>query len=116
MFFSESTRNALKYYVDSDFPQWESTLNFLNLIAKWWNKLNVKSPSKGKQKRDKDSEPITKDNFAELGFFAKIIDWLFEWQSSHEMSVETFKTFKQTTKTFPSSPDTYLMRNTCPIF
>ena len=32
---SESTRNALKYYVDRDFPQWESTLNFLNLIAKW---------------------------------------------------------------------------------
>ena len=26
--FSESTRNAMKYYVDSDFPQWERTLNF----------------------------------------------------------------------------------------
>ena len=70
MFFSESTPNALKYYVDSDFPQLESTLNFLNLIAKWWYKLNVKSPSKGKRKKDKDSEPITKDNLGELeGFF-----------------------------------------------
>ena len=54
-------------------------------------------------RRDKDSKPITKDNLGELGFFAKIVDWLFEWQSSHKMglSVETFKTFKQTTKTFP---------------
>ena len=77
--FPKSTRNALKYYVGSDFPQWERILNFLNLIAKWWNKLNVKSPSKGKRKRDKDSKPITKDNLGELeGFFAKIIDWLFE--------------------------------------
>ena len=47
-------------------------------------------------------QSITKDNLGELeGLFAKIIDWVFEWQSSHKMSVETFKTFKQTTKTSP---------------
>ena len=65
--FSESTRNAMqcnamRYYVDNGYPYWQETLNFLDLIAKWWSILNVKPPSKGKRKRDVNSQPITNDN------------------------------------------------------
>ena len=62
--FAESTGNAMKYYVANGYPHWQETLDFLNLIAKWWNILNVKSPSKGLRKRDQNAEPITKTIFA----------------------------------------------------
>ena len=56
--FSESTRNAMRYYVDNGYPHWQEKLNFLDLIAKWWSILNVKTPSNGKRKRDVTTQPI----------------------------------------------------------
>ena len=35
--FCESTRNATSYYVQNGHPEWLGTLNFLTIIAKWWN-------------------------------------------------------------------------------
>ena len=45
--FSESTRNAVKFYTENGYPHWEGTLKFLQIIAKWWNILNVKTAFKG---------------------------------------------------------------------
>ena len=102
--FSESTRAAMKYYVGHGYPHWEGTLNFLDLIANWWTILNVKSPSKGRRKRDENAEPITKDNLCQVeGFFSKIVCWLCEWKKSgsNGLSLGTFKTFQQTSRAFP---------------
>ena len=97
--FAESTRNAMKYYVANGYPLWQETLDFLNLIAKWWNILNVKSLSKGLRKRDQNAEPITKDNHCQVeDFFKNFVSWLCEWKSSgnNGFSVETFKASQPT--------------------
>ena len=102
--FSESTRNAMRYYVDHGYPHWQGTLKFLDLIAKWWNVLNVKSSSKGKHKRNPDCEKISAENFDQMeDFFSKIVDWIDDWKSSKKsgLSDETFKTFKQTSQAMP---------------
>jgi len=51
--FAESTRYALTYYADHcDRPEWRGTAEFISLVLKLWNVLNVKSSCKGKHKRD----------------------------------------------------------------
>ena len=72
--FSESTRNGMQYYVENGYSQWEGTLNFLNLIGKWWG------PSKGKHKPDINSEPITDDNYQRIAEFFKIFFYRREFQ------------------------------------
>ena len=102
--FSESTRNATQFYVNNGYPHCEGTLEFLKIISKWWDILNVKSTSKGKHKRDINSDPITNTNYNVVAeFFKKIVDWLIKWQSSGKVgfSAETFKTFKHTSTSFP---------------
>ena len=101
--FGEPTRNAMSFYVKNGFPQWQETLNFLNLISKWWRLLNVKSLSKGTRKRDPDSEPITVSNIVNLEFLNKFAAWLEEWMFSGKngLSKQTFLACLQTSKTFP---------------
>ena len=101
--FSESTRNAMAYFLKNGHPEWEGTLNFLNLIAKWCSLLNVKSTSKGVRKRDEDSVPITLGNLSKLEFLNKFSTWLHEWEASGKtgLSRETFSSCRQTSKTFP---------------
>jgi len=60
--FSESTRNAMRYYIEHGYSHWKGILTFLDLIGKWWNMLNVKSPSKGKRKRYPVCEKISVEN------------------------------------------------------
>ena len=94
----------MRYYVDNGYPRWQETLNFLDLIAKWWSILNVKTTSKGKRKRDVNSQQITNDNLDLVEYsFLKYFNWLCEWQASgsNGLSDETFKTFKQTSRAFP---------------
>ena len=109
--FSMSTRNAMRYYVENGYSHGKGTLTFLDLIAKRWNILNVKSPSKGKRKRDPDCEKISAENYEQISqFFSKIVVWFDDWQSSGKpgISDETFKKFKQTSSTIPLL-DEYLL-------
>ena len=102
--FSESTRNAMRYYVENGHPQWKGTLAFLDLLAKWWNVLNVRSRFKGQQKRNPDCEPITADNYEKIKLlFSTIVSWIDEWESSGKsgLSNETFKTFRQNSASIP---------------
>ena len=104
--FSESTRNAMQYYIENgdSFAHWEGTLNFLNIIAKWWNTLNVKTPSKSKRKRHADFEKISKGNLETITiFFTNIVHWIDQWKSSEKpgLTNQTFNTFKQTSTTMP---------------
>ena len=80
--FGESTRNALTYYVKNGHPEWSGTLNFLNVIGKWWNLLNIKSLSKGKRKRDINMETIDATNIERfLAFMDMFATWLDDWMS-----------------------------------
>ena len=101
---SESTRNAVKFYTENGYPHWEGTLKFLQIIAKWWNILNVKTAFKGIHKRNPDCQPITVENLEEVTlFFQKIVDWVDEWRKSKKagLSTETFKSFHQTSTVIP---------------
>ena len=102
--FSESTRNAMGYYVNNGHPHWQETLNFLDLIAKWRSTLNVKTPSKRKRKRNVNSQSNTNDNLDQVEYlFSKFFNWFCESQASgsNGLSDETFKTFKQTSRALP---------------
>ena len=57
--FSESTRDALQFYATNENrPAWNGTADFISLIVKMWNVMNVKSRTKGKHKRDITKDPI----------------------------------------------------------
>ena len=103
--FSESTRYAMQYYIENgdSFAHWEGTLSFLNIIAKWWDILNVKTPSKSKRKRHTDFEKISKGNLETITFFTNIVHWIDQWKSPEKpgLTNQTFSMFKQTFTTMP---------------
>ena len=92
---SESTINAMTYYVKNGHSEWQGTLNFLTLVAKWWKLLNVKSRSKGIRQRDPDSDPINAGNIGNLEFLNKFATSLEEWMK------QTFLSCQQTSQSFP---------------
>ena len=84
-------------------PEWERTLNFLKLITKWWSLVNVKSVSKGTQKRDIDMEPLGSTNIGRfIEFMHKFATWLNEWMLSDKrgLSKQTFSSCLQTSQSF----------------
>jgi hypothetical protein len=62
--FCESTRVALRFYSSNESetagtsPKWSGTADFITLILKLWNVMNVKSATKGKHKRDFTMDPV----------------------------------------------------------
>ena len=88
-----------------------STADFIELILRWWNIVNVKTPHKGWAKRLEDSYPITKTNFKNLFFLEKFSSWLESWESLNvphcsdnktrygKLTLETFTALKHTCKT-----------------
>ena len=57
--FSESTRDALRFYsIHNDEPEWNGTADFITVVLKLWNVMNVKSSVKGKHKRDYTMDPV----------------------------------------------------------
>ena len=57
--FCKSTRDALQFYASNEGKSsWTSTADFLTLILKLWNVLNVKNETKEKRKRDCRMDPI----------------------------------------------------------
>ena len=97
--FHESTINALNEY-GKDFQQFLQTAKFLQTVRDWWDRFNVKSRNKGKHKRNKNMEPITKDN---IGEFSKKMndfsDWLKEWYKEFPdfcLTTPTYQALRQT--------------------
>ena len=91
------------YDVKNGHSEWQGTLNFLTLVAKWWKLLNLKSRSKGIRKRDPDSDPINAGNIGNLEFLNKFATWLEEWMKSEKsgLSKQTFLSCQQTSQSFP---------------
>ena len=63
---SESTCDALTYYAQhEDKTSWNGTADFLALIIKVWNTMNVKTRTKGKFKRDISMDPVRSSRFCD---------------------------------------------------
>ncbi|KAH9378468.1 hypothetical protein HPB48_016552 [Haemaphysalis longicornis] len=57
------------------------TLEFISIVLKWWDIVNVKTPLKGQRLRDPFQEPISALNCHQIDYLNKIVDWLDYWQS-----------------------------------
>lgn len=59
----------------------EETAGFIDLILRWWNIVNVKTPQKGKRLRDPWQEPISAMCCQQLEFLDKFVTWLDNWKN-----------------------------------
>jgi len=91
--FCESTRDALQFYASHQAqPEWGSTAEFLSLVIKLWNILNVKTSHKGKHKRDYSMDPVRSSLDWKLDFLRDFAASLDQWETSSKpgLSKETF--------------------------
>ena len=96
---SESTRDALRYYAqDADKTSWTGTADFLSLILKLWNIMNVKKGTKGKHKRDITMDPVRSSVDWKLTFLRDIADFLQRWEDSQKpgLTQQTFLALRHT--------------------
>jgi len=96
--FSESTRDALQFYANQGHSEWLSTAEFLSLVIKLWNVLNVKTSHKGKHKRDCSMDPVRSSLDWKLDFLREFADFLRQWEASAKpgLSKETFLALRHT--------------------
>lgn len=97
--FCESTRNALNTYGDLEGKaSWKCTANFISLILKLWNVMNVKTRFKGKHKRDITMDPVRSSLDWKLCFLREFADFLSRWEQSKKpgLTRETFLALRQT--------------------
>jgi len=97
--FCESTRDALQYYAThEDRPAWATTADFITLLLKLWNILNVKTKTKGKHKRDYTMDPVRSSMDWKLAFLREFATFLEEWETSGKrgLSKETFLALRHT--------------------
>jgi len=97
--FCESTRDALQFYSDHQgYPQWKTTADFISLVIKLWNILNVKTSHKGKHKRDYTMDPVRSSLDWKLDFLREFADFLQWWEASGKpgLSKETFLALRHT--------------------
>ena len=61
--FHESTIHALKYYGEHGWqPTFSTTAEVLQIVRNWWNIVNVKSRTIGRNKRDTYRDEISDKN------------------------------------------------------
>lgn len=97
--FCESTRDALEFYSKyENQPDWSETANFLSIVIKLWNVLNVKTCSKGSRKRDETMDPIRNSWDWQLGYLREFADFLERWETSKKpgLTRETFLALRHT--------------------
>jgi len=97
--FNESTRDALQFYAVNDGKStWSETAEFISLILKLWNVMNVKSSCKGKHKRNYMMDPVRSSQDWKLDFLREISDFLLCWENSKiaGLTKETFLALRHT--------------------
>jgi hypothetical protein len=97
--FNESTRDALRFYaVNEGKAEWSGTAEFIALILKLWNVMNVKFSMKGKFKHDCSMDPIRRVDDWKLEFLTECADFLQSWEASGKpgLTRETFLALRQT--------------------
>jgi hypothetical protein len=75
--FHESTIAALMFYGD---PEWKNTAQFLELIHRWWNIVNVRSTSIGIRKRNEFQKPVTSVDSDKIDFLQDFCNFLLLWK------------------------------------
>jgi len=96
-FFHDSTINGLEQCDDEG--KWVETANFLKLIRRFWNCVNVQTKSAAMHKRDERRKPITINDKSQLEFLESFVEWLKAWESigtTNGLSKETFSSAQQT--------------------
>ncbi len=96
--FSESTRDALQFYAKhASKSQWTSTADFITLIIKLWDVLNVKSSIKGLHKRNYAMDPVRSSMDWKLSFLREFADFLKRWEATGNCGLtrETFLALQQ---------------------
>ena len=97
--FCESTRDALNFYSEHEGKAaLKQTADFISLIIKLWNVLNVKTCSKGKHKRDFTMDPVKSSLDWKLDFLREFADFLLRWELSKKpgLTKETFLAMRHT--------------------
>ena len=97
--FCESTRDALEFYAEHEGKQaWTGTAQFISLILKLWNVMNVKSTSKGRRKRDNTMDPVRSSTDWKINFLRQFAEFLQQWENSKKpgLTRETFLALRHT--------------------
>ena len=97
--FAESTRDSLRFYsAHDDKPEWIGTADFITVVLKLWNVMNVKSSVKGKHKRDHTMDPVRSPTDWKLSFLREFADFLERWETSGKAGLtrETFLALRET--------------------
>ena len=97
--FSESTRDALRFYAENENKSaWSSTADFITFVLKLWNVMNVKSRAKGKHKRNISMDPVRSSMDWKLDFLRECADFLKRWEDSAKpgLTRETFLALRHT--------------------
>ena len=97
--FCESTRDALRFYAEHEGKvHWTGTADFVNLVTKLWNVLNVKTCCKGKFKRNDTMDPVRDCYDWQLGFLIDFAAFVAHWEASKKpgLTRETFLALRQT--------------------
>ena len=96
--FTESTRDALIYYTRHENKQWTGTADFITVVLKLWNVMNVKTSTKGKRKRVEAMEPVRSSTDWKLQYLRDFADFLVRWESAGKngLTKETFLALRHT--------------------
>ena len=71
--FCELTPDALKHYaLHEGKSSWNGTSNFISIILKLWNVMNVKTRTKGKHKRDYTMDPVRRQWTGSCTFYVNL--------------------------------------------
>ena len=62
-FFDESTINGLKHYAAHGYPEFLGTAQYLSVIHKWFNVVNVKNPYAADRYKDDSRKAVFKDDY-----------------------------------------------------
>ena len=86
--FHESNVAALKRLAatNSTFFKWEDTAEFLKLIKRWWDMVNVSHPKKGLFSNNNDAQPFSSLDDERLHFMNQFIVWLNAWKNLNQPS------------------------------
>jgi hypothetical protein len=84
--FNEKNIAALK---NSNISNAKNLSVFIEIILKWWNIVNVKSPYKGKELRLNECNPIEFISDSNIAFLKNFHKWLSSWENMDGQGLKT---------------------------
>lgn len=100
--FHETNIAALKIMGPSrcDFESWEGTADFLKIICRWWDIVNVHHPYAGRNLRKDEATPISTADDSKLEWLLEMVEWLHKWREMNIkdgfISLDTYKALTHT--------------------